>query len=347
MDMLQFLQMSIKHYGLDPSSLIIETELQSNSWHGDLHFKIHANNKSYSARIIGNKRYETDVFIELSDEVLSEQIRFCNYLLHSGIPFMKHVSTAEGKPFALVRDEDKQWKFILFEWIQGEHLTHCTDSIATKLGIFARKVHDISAKFESAVFPKESHSKGHEQFYNLLSNHAGLSALSPSTNELLITYFNEARHHKEKAKTESFDYIVQSDLNPLNILWNEDEEIIGVVDFESITYTDRVEGLAWLVKWYVRTHGIGSHEMSPTLAKSVLRGYGAEQLLSQKKLGETSFAAMADRLLELEFYRQDIRVNNGQRRGSSERSLDCVFEARRNIAFINVKIFYYSFIRRL
>ncbi|MFF2019708.1 phosphotransferase enzyme family protein [Paenibacillus sp. NPDC058177] len=279
---MQLLKLSIKQYGLNPSSLIIEKELQPNSLHGDVHFKIHVDNKAYSARFIADKRYETDVFIKLSDEVLTEQMRFCNYLLNSGIPFMEHVPAVNGEPFIVVKDIDKEWKFVLFEWIQGQHLTHCTETISEKFGSFARKIHNISSKFESVVFPKESHSKGHGHFYNLLRNHTVSSKFSLSTNELLKSYFNQIEYHKDKEKTDSYDYIVQSDLNPLNILWNEYEEIIGVVDFESITYTDRVEGLAWLVKWYSRTHGIASHEMSSTLAKSVLRGYGAEELLTQR-----------------------------------------------------------------
>nr|WP_246239230.1 MULTISPECIES: hypothetical protein [Paenibacillus] len=36
-----------------------------------------------------------------------------------------------------------------------------------------------------------------------------------------------------------------------------------------------------LIKWYSRTHGIGSHEMSPALAKAVLHGYGAKDILNQ------------------------------------------------------------------
>ncbi|WP_217558926.1 phosphotransferase enzyme family protein [Paenibacillus sp. GbtcB18] len=284
MDEVQLLKMAVKQYGLNPSSLIIEKELQSNNWHGDLHFKIHIDNKSFSARFIGNKRYETDVFIQLSDKVLNEQIRFCNYLLNSGIPFMKHVPTVNGESFTSICFEDKVWKFVLFEWMEGEHLTQCTDTIARTFGAFARKIHNISSKFETNVFPQESHSKGHQEFYNLLVAHATSSKLSPPTTDLLKSYLNESEHHKDRAKTDSHDFIVQSDLNPLNILWNQREEIIGVVDLESITYTDRVEGLAWLVKWYSRTHGIASHEMSPLLAKSVLQGYGADELLTPRDL---------------------------------------------------------------
>ncbi|GIP36983.1 hypothetical protein J31TS4_02630 [Paenibacillus sp. J31TS4] len=39
-----------------------------------------------------------------------------------------------------------------------------------------------------------------------------------------------------------------------------------------------------MVKWYARTHGIASHEMSPIVAKSVLQGYGADEILTPKDL---------------------------------------------------------------
>ncbi|WP_127581817.1 phosphotransferase enzyme family protein [Paenibacillus koleovorans] len=279
MDEVQLLKTAIKQYGLNPSSLIVDKVIQSNNWHGDLHFKILVDNKYFSARFIGEKRYESDIFIKLSDEVLTEQIRFCNYLLNSGIPFMKHMSTIHGESFSTICLEDKDWKFVLFEWIKGDHLTHCTETIARTFGAFARKIHNISSKFDTSVFPQESHSKGHHEFYNLLCTHASSSRISPLTTDLLKSYLNKIEYHKDRAKSTSHDFIIQSDLNPLNILWNQSEQIIGVVDFESITYTDRVEGLAWLVKWYSRTHGIGSHEMSPILAKSVLQGYGADEIL--------------------------------------------------------------------
>ncbi|WP_438433060.1 phosphotransferase enzyme family protein [Gorillibacterium sp. sgz500922] len=278
--MFPLLQTSIKQYGLNPGSLTIEKELNPTSGHGDLHYKIQVDNQFYSARWMSNKRYETEAFIQVTDEVLTEQMRFCKFVRHSGIPFMKQVLTVKEEPFTVVNQADKEWRFVLFEWIEGEHLTHCTDSIANKMGAFARKMHNVSTKFETSVFPKQPHHKGYDHFSTLLRHHAESSGSSPSTNELLTSYFNEMEYHLKKARTDSYDYLVQSDLNPLNILWNENGDIIGVVDFESITYTDRVEGLAWLVKWYSRTHGLGSHEMSPTLAKTVLRGYGAEEWLS-------------------------------------------------------------------
>jgi hypothetical protein len=96
--------MAVRQYGFNPDDLVFEKELQSNTWHGDLHFKIHLKEKSFSARFISYKRYENNVFVKLTDEVLTEQIKFCNYLRESGIPFMKHRSTVQAEPFILIND---------------------------------------------------------------------------------------------------------------------------------------------------------------------------------------------------------------------------------------------------
>lgn len=153
MDSIKLLEAAVKQYGYNPESLVVEKQLQQNSWHGDLHFKIHLNEKSFSARFISHKRYESNVFVKLTDAVLSEQIKFCNYLRESGIPFMRHRSTVYNEPLTLVKDGEKEWRrFVLFEWIEGEHITHCTESVSEKFSNMARKIHDISVKFESGIF---------------------------------------------------------------------------------------------------------------------------------------------------------------------------------------------------
>ncbi|WP_374706948.1 hypothetical protein [Paenibacillus sp. J31TS4] len=210
MDEAHLLELAVKQYGFHPSRLRIERKLQANHWHGDLHFHIHIDDKSYSARIIGNKRYETDAFIKLSNEVLNEQIRFSQYLLHSGIPFMKHVPTRSGESFTSLRVEEKEWRFVLFEWMKGEHLTHCTETIARTFGAFARKIHNLSSKFETNVFPQESHSKGHQEFYQLLCSHAASHKLSPTASSLLTSYLSEAEYHKDHAMTDTHDFIAQN-----------------------------------------------------------------------------------------------------------------------------------------
>jgi Ser/Thr protein kinase RdoA (MazF antagonist) len=276
--MIDILKLAIEPFGLKSATLTIEQELQPNNWHGDLHYKINVNGKFYSARLLSNKRYEQSAFVEITDDVLKEQIRFCKFLNESGIPFMNHCSTANDELFTIVRKGDQEWRFVLFEWIKGEHITHCSAIVVEKFGVMARRIHDISAEFESIIFERKSHLIGYQQFFQLIKTEFEKSKLNPATRDLIQQYLHSASHHLEKAKTDPLNYIIQSDLNPLNILWNDKEEIIGVIDFESITYTDRIEGLAWLIKWYSRIGGTKSNEMSPTLASAFLRGYGEEIL---------------------------------------------------------------------
>ncbi|MBL1705432.1 aminoglycoside phosphotransferase family protein, partial [Klebsiella pneumoniae] len=75
-------------------------------------------------------------------------------------------------------------------------------------------------------------------------------------------------------------FIVQTDLNPLNVLWDSSEQVKGIVDFESIGYVDRIEGLAFLLKWYSRTEGIHSHEVSSSVAIAFLEGYKAHNVVT-------------------------------------------------------------------
>ncbi|GAA3411489.1 hypothetical protein ACFFNY_20210 [Paenibacillus hodogayensis] len=158
--MKQLLHKAIGQYGLNPDRLSVEQEIQSDSWHGDLHFKVRVDDHAYSARLMREKRYETDVFVQLTDEVLTEQIRFGNYLVQAGIPFMNHVPTSAGELFTRITEGDKAWRVVLFQWMEGKHITCCTEQVAEKFGSFAQVLHNLSAKFETAIFPKKSHIEG-------------------------------------------------------------------------------------------------------------------------------------------------------------------------------------------
>ena len=50
--------------------------------------------------------------------------------------------------------------------------------------------------------------------------------------------------------------------------------------FESIGYVDRIEGLAFLMKWYSRTKGIQSHKVCSKVARAFLEGYKANNILT-------------------------------------------------------------------
>ncbi|WP_116777542.1 phosphotransferase enzyme family protein [Bacillus thuringiensis] len=253
--------------------LIVEAELHKNSWHTDLHYKIIVNGDRYSARFMNSDRTTNLAFGTLSNEQLKEQVRFTYYLREHGIPFMQIKENRAGGSFTFVTWNDEQYRFVLSTWIEGEHITHCTETMAEIFGKEARNIHDISSTFQNSTFQKKSHLDGYGEFIKLLENKGG-------TCKELRGYIELAKCHIECAYTNNLEFIVQTDLNPLNVLWGSSQKVKGIVDFESISYVDRVEGLAFLIKWYSRTEGMESHVVCPKVARAFLEGYGANNILT-------------------------------------------------------------------
>jgi Ser/Thr protein kinase RdoA (MazF antagonist) len=273
------LKEALIQYSLGKKSLFIEKNLPS--WSKDLHFKIRADCRSFSARFIQDIRSPNNVFGNTSREILYEQCAVCHFLAENHIPFMRLIPASINQPFIELNWENEHYWFILFEWMDGQHITHCDNYISKEFGHMARKFHDLSSSYQSSVFQKKSHLVGYEKFLTQLRDKLHSLDLSGINVKLMEEYLGAADEYISCARSQQMDYIIQSDLNPLNILWNEEKKVIGIVDFESIGHVDRIEGLAWLIKWYSRTNGIHSPEMSPAAAHAFLKGYRAEDFLDK------------------------------------------------------------------
>ena len=287
-------------------SLVVEGELHKNSWNTDLHYKIMVNEKWYSARFINSNRTINPAFGMLSNEQLKEQVRYTYYLRKYGIPFMQINKNRSGESFTLVTWNDEQYRFVLSNWIEGEHLTHYTESIAQSFGKEARKIHDISTTFQSSIFQKKSHLDGYVEFINMLESKASVC-------KGLQEYIDFARYHIERAYTSGLEFIVQTDLNPLNVLWDSSQRVKGIVDFESISYVDRIEGLAFLIKWYSRTEGIQSHEVCSSVASSFLEGYKAHNILTPNDYKRLSSLLWLSGSLNWNFVKKTLSVLDDER----------------------------------
>lgn len=294
---------ALKDYQIGQTYLI-EQELPS--WSQDLHYKIKADGKRYSVRFLKENRSPNDVFGTITDEILTEQAKFCVFLVEHGIPFMRVVPDLDGQPYTIVRWKGEIYRFIMFEWVEGQHLTHCDEDMALKFGDMARRIHDISSVFESVIFPKKSHLIGYQQFTDQLWAAVRTSSIRDKTE--LQDYLELANKHIAAAKFQKMNYIVQTDLNPLNVLWDENKNIIGIVDFESIGYGDRIEGLAWLIKWYSRTEGINSIEMSPKVAEKFLQGYGGFDFLGNDDYERLASLLWLSGCMNWNFVKQTISI---------------------------------------
>lgn len=278
----QLINTALQSFFPEYNDLIVEGELHIGSWNKDLHYKISVNNKYYSIRFIGNNRSFNNVFGEITDEILTEQIRYTDYLNQQGIPFMENIISIAGDRFVSVEWKGSIYRVVLFKWVEGKHITACTNSFTKLVGNTVRNIHTVSRNFSSSVFVQESHLTGYTKFISQIKHKRDTTKLSPDIARILNSYLHIAENHIITSKPE-LDFIVQSDLNPLNMLWDNKNELAGIVDFESIGYTDRIEGLAWLIKWYSRIDGIGSTQMSPDLAKTLFDSYMFEKAFSFKE----------------------------------------------------------------
>ncbi|MFP3413771.1 phosphotransferase [Bacillus sp. SIMBA_074] len=264
------------NYFKEIHSLLVEEELHKDSWHTDLHYKIMVNGNRYSARFINSDRTINPAFGTVSNEQLKEQVRFTYYLREHGIPFMQIKENMAGESFTFVTWNGEQYRFVLSTWIEGEHITHCTEIMVEVFGKEARKIHDISSTFQSSTFQKKSHLDGYGEFIKLLENKGGTCKEFPG-------YIELAKYHIVCAHTNDLEFIVQTDLNLLNVIWNSNQCVKGIIDFESIGYVNRIEGLAFLIKWYSRTKGIESHVVCPEVARAFLEGYKASNILTSNE----------------------------------------------------------------
>ncbi|WP_179193686.1 phosphotransferase, partial [Bacillus sp. S1-R5C1-FB] len=160
--------------------------------------------------------------------------------------------------FTCVNWNDEKYRFVVSNWIEGEHIMHFTENIAEAFGKVATKIHDISSTFQSSIFQKKSYFDGYAQFIHMLES-------KERACRELREYINLATYHIDCAYTSALDFIVQTDLNPLNVLWDSSEQEKGIIDFESIGYDARIEGLAFVITCYSRTERIESHEVNPSV----------------------------------------------------------------------------------
>ncbi|EOO28591.1 hypothetical protein ICM_02397 [Bacillus cereus BAG1X2-3] len=289
------------NYFKEIHTLMVEERLHKNSWHTDLHYKIMVNGKRYSARFMNSNRIINPAFGALSNQQLKEQVRFTYYLREHGIPFMQINKNTSGESFTLFTWNDEQYRFVLSDWIEGKHITHCTEAIAKAFGKEVRKIHDISSTFQSSTFQKKLHLDGYVEFINMLESKA-------SACKELREYIDLAKYHIACAYTSELEFIVQTDLNPLNVLWDSSEQVKGIVDFESIGYVDRIEGLAFLLKWYSRTEGIQSHEVSPSVASAFLEGYKASNIVTSNDYKRLSSLLWLSGSLNWNFVKKTLSV---------------------------------------
>lgn len=274
---------ALDHYGLVFRSLKVDSDtLTTYGQHGDLHYKILVDERPYSIRLLPKKRYVNSDLSQSTSDILAQQLRYTDYLRAHGIPFMERVKLEPDALFTTITDSNGQkWTCCLFYWMDGHHVTANTVHTAARMGTLARQLHDVSLHQHDICFPYIDHTVAYQRWLGDLQR-LSISRMPEPVRNFLQEYLNLAQFHLDTArhhKSSSLQPVISTDLNSLNILWNQDQQIVGIVDHEHIGATDRVQDLAWLIKWYARTESIESHTVSGRLAKILLAHYNSPTML--------------------------------------------------------------------
>ena len=278
---------ALGHYGLVFQSLKVDSDtLTAYGQHGDLHYKILIDERPYSIRLLPEQRYANSELSQSTPDLLTKQLRYTDYLRVNGIPFMERVKLEPDALFTTITDSNGQkWTCCLFHWMDGQHVTANTVHTAARMGTLARQLHDVSLHQHDICFPYIDHTVAYQRWLGDLQR-LSISQMPEPVRNSLQEYLSLAQQHLDTARhqqSSSLQPVISTDLNSLNILWNQDQQVVGIVDHEHIGATDRVQDLAWLIKWYARTESIESHTVSGRLAKTLLTHYNSPTMLVPEK----------------------------------------------------------------
>ncbi|WP_214720951.1 aminoglycoside phosphotransferase family protein [Exiguobacterium sp. s192] len=281
------IEQAVTSYGLDFRSLEIEpVSLTTYGKHGDVHYKILIDGHPYSIRLLPEQRYTGSALSHSTLDTLELQLRYTDYLRTQDIPFMERVKPMHEALFTTITDSDGQnWTCCLFRWMDGHHVTANTVHMVARMGTLARRLHDVSLHQQEIRFPFIDHTVAYQRWLGDLQR-LSISRMPEPLRNSLQEYLSLAQQHLDTARhhqSSSLHPVISTDLNSLNILWNQDQQIVGIVDHEHIGATDRVQDLAWLIKWYARTESIESHTVSGRLAKILLAHYNSPTMLVPEK----------------------------------------------------------------
>ncbi|UKS54715.1 phosphotransferase enzyme family protein [Exiguobacterium acetylicum] len=270
----QLISIALSRFGISYDSANDRSvSLSTFGIHGDRHYRITCDDNVYSLRLLADDRYRSETHLASASD-LNQQLLVTDRMREHGLPFMKRVQpTTDSSTFSTIQDDTgREWHCVLFDWIDGTHVTAQTNSSASKIGALLRQLHDIPVDLQFS-FPVVDHTVAYRKWLHDLSKEDTTIASIDQQN--LSNYLDLVQFHIYQAQRRSkndLSPVLSTDLNPLNILWKNDH-IVGIVDHEHISYSDRIQDLAWILKWYARNEGIHSFNVSPELAQTILENY--------------------------------------------------------------------------
>jgi len=252
------------------------------SWHGDIHFKAKINDTPYSVRFIKDDReFNCIPSIIMNNNVLRSQITYGRYLRENDIPFMKSFDFGNNNFILYACIENKNYRVVIFEWLQGVCIKSSNEIIAYEIGRLARQMHDASEQYSCDNLVEIHSFREYTLRLNQLKEMINENHINNNNLDLFIACTE--KNIETAFKINRKKIVAHGDLNFPNLFWNmEFNKITGIVDFDSIGITTRISDLAWIMKWYSRERGIGNEVFSVDLVQRVVDGYGYREIFNME-----------------------------------------------------------------
>lgn len=244
-------------------------------WHKDIQYKIKMNGNFYAARIMEKTReFNCLPPVILDDDMLKEQLRIGTFYDENHIPFMKnYMSDCLYKAF---RYQGNEYRFILHQWVEGDVVRYSTENVAYTMGNITRKIHDATLGMRSHTLVEIN---GKQEFRERLQIIEGNIVRRCECLDAYIEFSKEAIEKGFSSDSELI--VVHGDLNYDNIILNEEEQIQGIIDFDSIGLSSRINEFAAVMKWYSKNI---NEEYDSRLACKVWEGYKTTDSFTRKEL---------------------------------------------------------------
>ncbi|MFA7192000.1 MAG: phosphotransferase [Candidatus Paceibacterota bacterium] len=195
-------------------------------------FLIESNNKKYVLRVYSQDR-------KTNDEILLE-IKFQDYLRDSGIKIPLIYKNNKDEEFSVLNIEDKDWQFLLMEFVEGNSINSNIDRILiSDIARTQANMHLLGVQFTDLV--KEDKNKWAD-----LKDTMANRIVSLPVNSSEVSNFVE--------RVRAYNYILNPELpygyNHLDLDFDGniivlDNKVNGIIDFDDLSYSPSVVCLGY------------------------------------------------------------------------------------------------------
>lgn len=191
----------------------------------------------------------------LTLERLREQAEVARLMAREGAPLQQ--VTAGPEPVG------REWAASLLTWMEGTPASRSTLGLAALVGLLLADLHRIGASLDIG---SRSALPAHDVVDVAQRSLAELEGIVPAAFLADVeARIGAIRHTVPRIA-------IHGDLNFPNVVWSEGRP--ALIDLDQVGVGWATEELAWAMKWWSRSTGIGTGDYDRSLSNALLDGYG-------------------------------------------------------------------------